>query len=644
MVVSEISSHPLAVRSSARSVSYTFDALSPGAKTCYLEILGVSAEPTLKFVEQYYRWPKLHRDHSRLMNLGSWASIFRDASNAAYSRSATHIALDQGRVLEQHRGEVTRAKTKFVNATLDYLAVATRVYERARQCADATAARYIALAIAAPGFHRRLRRLQSDLTVVLPRTESRFEDVVEGIESRPAAQEMLRRFLFLHVVAGRLPIVPGHAVFLTYSDADEHFPKAFVVDPDTVALGGGLLGKAVSPLQWVWENVFCIEADIDYSHLTWSMLDPVNGTSERVLEHCEVDRCEGRCRELHNSSACAKDAGELHNRSAWAKHAALRIATAGASRTASVARGIGKFSVAKTRPMATRLSLLHQSASGVARQGEWQLRAGCASFRDRFLRLAKRAAPRPYEIARKRYRSVRPRRSTQPLPSASLQLPPSDRVPDSYDAIAKLNIVDNVAKVTLAFYERLGLSPQQSPVCRCLAGIRSKLAEEVEALSPISTGSSLERFELAWRAYAAGETHQALQLFREVIADEQLAQASAADPRSREAFIRAAEILGRHAELRGDASAADQLYRRILELDGNGIVARRLLLMLWRQGRLREAAELAPRILQSDGNLAQHLRGSDAVGDLTRRLKREARREPTTARGQNARDFGLQVG
>lgn len=119
MVVSETGSHPFAVRSSTRSVSYTLDSLSPGAKACYLEILGVSAEPAMKFVEEYYRWPKLHRDYSRLMNLGSWAWNFRDANNAAYCRSATHIALDQGRVLEQHRGEVTRAKTKLVNATLD---------------------------------------------------------------------------------------------------------------------------------------------------------------------------------------------------------------------------------------------------------------------------------------------------------------------------------------------------------------------------------------------------------------------------------------------------------------------------------------------------------------------------------------------
>lgn len=204
----------------------------------------------------------------------------------------------------------------------------------------------------------------------------------------------------------------------------------------------------------------------------------------------------------------------------------------------------------------------------------------------------------------------------EPELSISRQLPLTESARASYDAISKLNIVDNVAKVTLAFYERLGLNPWQSPVYRSLSSIRSQLAEEVEARGAISTGSTLERFELAWRAYEAGRTHEALQLFGEVIADERLAEATAADLRAREALIRAAETLGRHAELRGDTSAAAQLYRRILDLDGNGIIARRLLLILWREARIQEAAEFAPRVMLSDGNLAQHLRGSDAVNDL----------------------------
>lgn len=576
MIVSETGSHPFAVRSSTRSVSYTLETLSPGARTCYLEILGVSAEPALKLVEQYYRWPKLHRDHSWTMNLGSWAWNFRDASSAAYSRSAIHIALDQGRVLEQHRGQVKHAKTKFINATLDYLAVATRVYERAREFSDATAAKYIALAIAAPGFQRHLRRLQPGFTVVLPKTGSRFEQVVERIEGRPAAQEILRRFLFLHVAACRLPIAPGHAVFLTYPDAADHFPKPFIVDPHICALGSGLWGKALSPLRWVWENAFCIEADIDYSQLTWSMLDPVNGTSERVLDHPK---------------------------------------SAGATR-----RNLRKV-LSKPLPSIEDARLISP-----------------------ILRLAKREAPWLYGIAVKVYRRLRRRSSAAPQLSPSVQRPPTERVRDSYDAISKLNIVDNVAKVTLAFSERLGLNPQQSPVYRCLASMRRELAEEVDAFGAISAVPSLARFESAWRAYEAGKTHEAVRLFREVIADEHLARTSAADPRAREAVIRAAEILGRHAELRGDTGAAVRLYRRILKLGGNGIIARRLVLMLWRKARIREAAELAPRIMQSDANLVKHLRGSDEVGDLTRWLKREARRECVTARGQNARDIGLQVG
>jgi hypothetical protein len=625
MVVSETGSHPFAVRSSTRSVSYTLDALSSEAKTCYLEILGVSAEPAMKFVEEYYRWPKLNRDHSRLMNLGRWAWTFRDASNAAYSKSAIHITLDRGRVLEQRRGQVKRAKTKFINATLDYLAVATRVYERAREFPDGTAAKYVALAIATPGFHRHLRRLQSGFTVVLPKTESRFREVVKKIERHPAAKQILRRFLLLHVAADRLPVMPGLAIFLTYSDAADDVPKAFVVDPHTAALGAGLWGKALSPLQWVWENVFCIEADIDYSHLTWSMLDTTNGTSEPVLDHSQ-------------STDTMSDVEKLHNGMAGAE---------GAPRIAFT-RNAGKFGVVRAYEAATKLPLLAPSAwlvRDLCRKGKgrpWLSMQDAGIIRS-VLRLAKRGAPRLYEAAGKVCRGLHAHIAAGPRHSIPGQLPLADSARAGYDAISKLNIIDNVAKVTLAFYQRLGLTPPQSPVYRCLASIRSKLAEEVEAQGAISTKSSLERFELAWRAYEAGRTREAFQLFREVTADERLVRASVTDPRAREAFVRAAEIVGRHAELRGDTSAAARLYRRILELDGNGIVARRLLLMLWREARIQEAAELAPRVVESDGNLAQHLRGSDTVNDLTRRLGREARRELTTARGQDARDFGLQA-
>ncbi len=172
--------------------------------------------------------------------------------------------------------------------------------------------------------------------------------------------------------------------------------------------------QALSPLQWVWGNAFCIEADIDYSHLTWAMLDPVNGTSERVLNHPK------------STGAIGRD------------------------------------------PFRKALGRLWPSPEYAGRNNP-------------ILRLAKRKAPRLYAIASKAYRGLRRDSSAEPQPSPSLQLLPSDSVRSSYDAISKLNIIDNVAKVTCAFYERLGLSPQQSPVYRCLASMRAELTEEVEA-------------------------------------------------------------------------------------------------------------------------------------------------------------------
>jgi hypothetical protein len=255
------------------------------------------------------------------------------------------------------------------------------------------------------------------------------------------------------------------------------------------------------------------------------------------------------------------------------------------------------------------------------------------------LRHARRRARRVAESAGK----VRPAKGVaEPELRISRKLPLTESACAGCDAISKLNIVDNVAKVTREFYERLGLDPRRSPVSRCLASTRSKLAGAVVA-HDVACSSPLGRFELAWHAYQAGRTYEALQLFREVAADERLAQASTTDPRAREAFVRSAEIVGRCAELRGDVDIADEFYRRILEFDGNGIVARRLLLMLWREVRIQEAAELAPRVLQSDTNHAGHLRGSDMVKDLMHRLGHESRREASTARDENARDLRLRA-
>jgi hypothetical protein len=356
-------------------------------------------------------------------------------------------------------------------------------------------------------------------------------------------------------------------------------------------------------------------------------VDPPNGVLDVDRRSDDIDSDASECGLDRSAAPDAVVDGE-----------ALSGAAEGPPGTAFTARHIAKFCVAKAYDRAARVPLMGRSAwlaRNLYRKGKGRpwLSMEEAGISRRASRLASREALKPDEIMSEACRGHCPAEPELCRPNGPLS---AERERASYEAISKLNIVDNVARVTAAFYEGLKLSPLQSPVYRCLAGIRSKLAEEVEAHGAVSTGSALERFEFAWRAHQAGDVSEALKLFREVVADDELAEAGAADPRAREAYIRAAEILAHHAELRGDAYGAASLYRRILRFEGNGIVARRLLLTLWRGARLREAAELAPRIVQSDGRLLQHLRGSDSLNDLTRRLRLEARRDAAAEKVRGA--------
>ena len=188
------------------------------------------------------------------------------------------------------------------------------------------------------------------------------------------------------------------------------------------------------------------------------------------------------------------DVGNPRNGSGWIRRAGLRHRTAAA-----------RIIAATVRSVATKLSLLDQSASRIMRAGWSWLRLEYSRFSSPFLTTCQAQGSTALRNLPQSHRGRRRGISAAPQHSASLQIVPTQRVRSSYDAISEYNIVDNVAKVTRAFYERLGLSPQQSPVSRCLASVRTKLAEEIKSFGPISAGSTLERFELGWRAYEAGK-------------------------------------------------------------------------------------------------------------------------------------------
>ena len=96
MIVSETASHPLAVRSSTRSVSYTFDALSSGAKSLLSRNpgrkcrTGIEIRGTVLSLAEAASGP-LPRDEPWQLGV----ELSRCQQSPPTAKSATHIALDQ---------------------------------------------------------------------------------------------------------------------------------------------------------------------------------------------------------------------------------------------------------------------------------------------------------------------------------------------------------------------------------------------------------------------------------------------------------------------------------------------------------------------------------------------------------------------
>ena len=76
--IHELTCHALAITSRAEAISYALNPMSHTCKTAFLGILAVGVEHTLKYFEQYFRWPSTGMQLSRYTTLASWSySFFR---------------------------------------------------------------------------------------------------------------------------------------------------------------------------------------------------------------------------------------------------------------------------------------------------------------------------------------------------------------------------------------------------------------------------------------------------------------------------------------------------------------------------------------------------------------------------------------
>ncbi len=178
---------------------------------------------------------------------------------------------------------------------------------------------------------------------------------------------------------------------------------------------------------------------------------------------------------------------------------------------------------------------------------------------------------------------------------------------EEYDWLLAHNVLDALLAVMSKFYARLGIDPQTAPLVQALERSRRALVARRPETGQLPAGSVLILFETAWRQHQAGQTGDALAAFETILNDSTARKKAAINPALKEAIVRSGSILGRHHDVLGDAKSAIAIYRDVLSVEPDSLVARRLIVLLARSGRLAEAAEFAETAIVSRPNLFRRL-------------------------------------
>jgi tetratricopeptide (TPR) repeat protein len=191
--------------------------------------------------------------------------------------------------------------------------------------------------------------------------------------------------------------------------------------------------------------------------------------------------------------------------------------------------------------------------------------------------------------------------------------------PDEYERLVAHNVAGQLADVMTRFYRDMGADVSSVPLIRALNNFRQGLSRG-HAASSQPASSPLIQFERAWANYQEGHTSEAFRLFETVFGDASARMRIDGNPFIREAVVRSGEMLGRYQETAGNIDAAVAIYRQILQLDGDGVIARRLLLLLSRRGNLREAANFAETAFVNRINLYPQLLDNPYIADLKKEM------------------------
>ena len=228
---------------------------------------------------------------------------------------------------------------------------------------------------------------------------------------------------------------------------------------------------------------------------------------------------------------------------------------------------------------------------------EWSRRAAPASLRQFFRRTLAGRGVAAIENLAKRNAAASMRQQQLTMAAAG---------PDQADAYQRLfaaNVADLLATVMNGFYRRLGVDPHSAPIVGALERFQSNVLAPTDRAGEAEDAAILLRFERAWRLHQHGGTDAALPLLEAIFRDVGARKAAARDPFVKEAVVRSGEILGRHHDTRGNLDLAIAVYQEVVGVAPEGVVARRLAVLLARRGELSQAARLAESVISSRPNL-----------------------------------------
>jgi tetratricopeptide (TPR) repeat protein len=194
---------------------------------------------------------------------------------------------------------------------------------------------------------------------------------------------------------------------------------------------------------------------------------------------------------------------------------------------------------------------------------------------------------------------------------------------DEYNRLLAGNAADLLAEVMKRFYSDLGVDAHSVPLVQGLDRFRQQLSDRESDRPETEPASILIRFERTWNDYRNGRTDVALRSFETIFRDTVARKRAGRDPFVKEAVVRSGEILGRRQDTLGNVEQAIAIYREIIAVDPDGVIAHRLTSLLARRGDLQQAAKLAETVVFSRPNLFPYLPSNPYIASLKAEIARK---------------------